>query len=230
MSPVFFPRGSCYEFLVYAFKSSLHVFLVIEVQLIYNVVLVSGVQQSDSVMCMYVCVLSCFSCVQLFVTLWTAACQALLSVGFSRQEYCSGQPFPSPGDLPDLGIVHGSPALKADSLLSEPQGSPHIECVSSNPHAQFIPPPPFPFGNHRLFSMSYAFSLTFCKSVYSMLCLVFCTLFSSLSNETHRVLYTETQRTASSFSMAIEHCILPQSIDLDFFTKYSYITVLCICL
>jgi len=64
MSPIFFPRGShCYEFLVYAFKSSLHVFLVIEVQLIYNAVLVSGVQQSDSVTCMHVCMLSRFSCV-----------------------------------------------------------------------------------------------------------------------------------------------------------------------
>ena len=46
-------------------------------------------------------VLSCFSCVQLFVTLWTVACQAPLSMGFSRQEHWSGLPFPPPGDLPD---------------------------------------------------------------------------------------------------------------------------------
>ena len=45
-------------------------------------------------------VLSHFSCVQLFATLWTVARQAPLSMGFSRQEYCSGLPFPPPGDLP----------------------------------------------------------------------------------------------------------------------------------
>ena len=50
------------------------------------------------------CVLSYFSCVWLFVTLWTIAHQAFLSMGFSRQEYWSGLPCPSPGDLPDQGI------------------------------------------------------------------------------------------------------------------------------
>ena len=45
-----------------------------------------------------------------------------LSMGFSRQEYWSGLPFPSPGDLPDPGIEPGAPALQADSLLSEPPG------------------------------------------------------------------------------------------------------------
>ena len=50
------------------------------------------------------CTLSCFSCVWLFATLWTVARQAPLSMGFSRQDYCSGLPFPSPGDLPNPGI------------------------------------------------------------------------------------------------------------------------------
>ena len=49
-------------------------------------------------------VLSCCSHVLLFATPWTLACQAPLSVGFSRQEYWSGLPFPPPGDLPDPGI------------------------------------------------------------------------------------------------------------------------------
>ena len=52
-------------------------------------------------------------------TLWTVACQAPLSMGFSRQDYWSVLPFPSPGDLPDLGIEPGSPALQADSLPTE---------------------------------------------------------------------------------------------------------------
>ena len=53
-------------------------------------------------------------------TSWTVACQAPLSMGFSRQEYWSGLPFPSPGNLPDPGIEPkslASPALQADSLL-----------------------------------------------------------------------------------------------------------------
>ena len=59
-----------------------------------------------------------------FVTLWTVACQAPPSMGFSRQEYWSGLPFPSPGDLPNPGIKPRSPALQADSLPSEPPGKP----------------------------------------------------------------------------------------------------------
>ena len=64
------------------------------------------------------------SCVQFFATLWTVDCRAL-SVGFSRQEYWGGLPFPSPGDLPDPGIKPQSPvspALQADSLPAEPSG------------------------------------------------------------------------------------------------------------
>ena len=56
------------------------------------------------------------------VTPWTVACQAPLSMEFSRQEYWSGLPFPSPGDLPDPGIEPRSPALQADALTSEPPG------------------------------------------------------------------------------------------------------------
>ena len=52
-------------------------------------------------------------------TPWAVACQAPLSMGFSRQEYWSGLPFPSPGDLPDPGIKLGCPALQADSLPTE---------------------------------------------------------------------------------------------------------------
>ena len=69
------------------------------------------------------CVLSCFSCVRLFVTLWTVARQAPLSIGFSRQESWSGLPCPPPGDLPDPGIEPAPPvslALQVDSLPPEP--------------------------------------------------------------------------------------------------------------
>jgi len=60
--------------------------------------------------------------VQLSATAWTVAYQAPPSMGFSRQEYWSGLPFPSPGDLPDPGIKARSPALEADALASEPPG------------------------------------------------------------------------------------------------------------
>ena len=74
--------------------------------------------------CVCVCVLVIVSCVQLFAIPWTVAHQAPLSMEFSRREYCSGFPFPSPGDLPNLRIEPGSPALQADSSLSEPPGKP----------------------------------------------------------------------------------------------------------
>ena len=60
------------------------------------------------------------SYVQLFATPWTVAYQAPLSMGFSRQEYWSGLPFPSPGDLPDPGIEPRSTTLQTDTLPSEP--------------------------------------------------------------------------------------------------------------
>ena len=68
---------------------------------------------------------ACMLChVQLFAIPGTVAHQAPLSMGFPSQEYCSGVPFPPPGDLPDSGIEPGSPALQADALLSEPPGKP----------------------------------------------------------------------------------------------------------
>ena len=62
--------------------------------------------------------------VRLFATLWTVAHQDPTSMGFSRQEYWNGLPFPSPEDLPDPGIKPRSPTLEADSLTSEPPGKP----------------------------------------------------------------------------------------------------------
>ena len=69
--------------------------------------------------------------VQLFATPWTVAYQAPLSVGFSRQEYWSGLPFPSPGDIPDPGMEPRSPALQADVLTSELSGKPKMEVESA---------------------------------------------------------------------------------------------------
>ena len=67
------------------------------------------------------------------VTPWTVACQAPLAMKFSRQEYCSGLPFSSLGDLPDPGVEPRYPTLQADSLPSEPVGKP-------------LPGVSFPFG------------------------------------------------------------------------------------
>ena len=71
------------------------------------------------------------SCLTL-ATPWTVACQAPLSVGFSKQEYWSGLPFPSPGDVPDPGIEPGSPALQANSLPTELWGKPLYPLDVSN--------------------------------------------------------------------------------------------------
>ena len=71
------------------------------------------------------------SCVRLFVTPWTGAYQAPLSMRFFRQEYWSGLPFPSPGDLPDPGIEPRCPALESDTLTSEPPGKLNKDKYSS---------------------------------------------------------------------------------------------------
>ena len=76
---------------------------------------------------MCVCMLSHFRCVRCFVILWTLTHQAPLSMGFSRQEYWTGFPYPPLGDLPNPGIKPKSPvspALQADSLPLSLLGSP----------------------------------------------------------------------------------------------------------
>ena len=76
----------------------------------------------SSIFCLSLKLVKSLSRVRLFATLWTVAYQASLSMGFSRQEYWSGLPFPSPGDLPDPGIKPRTPVLEADALTSEPPG------------------------------------------------------------------------------------------------------------
>ena len=66
--------------------------------------------------------------VRLFETPWTVAYQAPPFMEFSRRKYCSGLPFPSPGDLPDPEIEPRSPALQIDALPSEPPGR-HVTCA-----------------------------------------------------------------------------------------------------
>ena len=87
-------------------------------------------------MLVVLCCAQSLSRVQLFAVPWTIACQAPL--GFSRQGYWSGQPFPFPGGLPDPGIELESPALQADPLPAELQGNPILVVVIPN-----IPPSPY---------------------------------------------------------------------------------------
>ena len=119
-----------------------------------------GRNWSQHVLCAY-----SLNCVWLFVTLWTVACQAPLSVGFSRQESWSGLPCPPPGNLPNPGLEPRSPALQADSLPSEwatREADHSMAGVNWNTH-NFVPPPnlelkPIPFpptrGVRRSLSLS----------------------------------------------------------------------------
>ena len=75
---------------------------------------------------------------QLFATSWTVSYQSPPSMGFSRQEYWSGLPFPSPEDLPNPGIEPRSPALQTDALLSEPPRKPNL-CNSKGPYPWITP-------------------------------------------------------------------------------------------
>ena len=77
------------------------------------------------------------------LNIWIVTCQAPLSMGFFRQEYWSGLPFPFPGDPPDSGIEPGSPVLQVNSLPLSHQGSPKIFQATSEYDNEFI---------HSLFS------------------------------------------------------------------------------
>ena len=81
---------------------------------------------------MYACLLSHFSLVRLFATLWTVAHEAPLSLGFSRKEYWGRFPCPAPGDLPDSGIIPMSlmsPALAGGFFTTTTTWEAHTKCV-----------------------------------------------------------------------------------------------------
>jgi len=95
--------------------------------------------------------------VWLFATSWTIACQAPPSMGFSRQDYWSVLPFPSPGDLPVPEVEPRSPELQADSLPSEPPGNHHLwspllfdNCTWSDLHGRRKPEHSGRFEMHSL--------------------------------------------------------------------------------
>ena len=94
---------------------------------IYGWVPLPSTLNGDNVVCM--CVWPCSVVSNSLVTPWTLACQAPLSMGFFRQEYWSGLPFPSPEDLP-APMFPVSPALQADSWLTEPLGKPPVNEIS----------------------------------------------------------------------------------------------------
>ena len=81
--------------------------------------------QLDNHWTILLCVLSCFSCVQLFATPWTVAHQVPLSMGFSKQQFWIVLPCPPPGDLPDPEIEPVSPALSGGFFTTEPPRKPH---------------------------------------------------------------------------------------------------------
>ena len=81
-------------------------------------------KHSKGYLCSWRSEVKLLSRIRLFATPWTVADQAPPPMGFSRQDYWSRLPFPSPGDLPDPGIEPRSSALQADALTSEPPGKP----------------------------------------------------------------------------------------------------------
>ena len=108
--------------------------------------------------------------IRLFATPWTVAYQTPQSMEFSRQEYWSGLPSPSPGDLPNPGIEPRSPALQADALPSEPPGKPFFKAVCINPNLLIYPFSPYSLVTVSLFSTSIE-NLYFCfinKFIYTL--------------------------------------------------------------
>ena len=87
--------------------------------------------EPDACVCVCVCVCAqLFSCVWFFVTPWTVAHQAPLSMEFSRQEYWSGLPLPAPGDLPNPGIEPVSPSLAGRLFTTKPPGKPILNLMN----------------------------------------------------------------------------------------------------
>ena len=97
---------------------------------------------------MRACMLSHFRGVRLFVTAWTVACKASLSIGFSRQGYWSELPCPHPGNLPDPGIYPVAPALQADFLLLSHQENPRMVQPSSKDQFHHHQKKPFTHSSH----------------------------------------------------------------------------------
>ena len=94
-----------------------------EVSIPSNFVIITSLIFLSSTIHMCMCVLATQSC-STRCNPMDCTCQAPLSMEFSRQEYWSGLPFPSPGDLPNPGIKPRSPALQADTLRSKPKRKP----------------------------------------------------------------------------------------------------------
>ena len=105
---------------------------------------------------MCVCVLRHFCHASIFLTLWTVALQAPLFMGFSRQEYWSRLPFPSPCNLPDPGTEPMPFALQTVSLPLSHQGSPFYtqQCIYAYPNLPINPTLPFPHIMCEKFSSS----------------------------------------------------------------------------
>ena len=150
--------------------------------------------------------------VQLFGTPWTVAHQAPPSMGFSRQEYRSGLPFPSPGDLPDPGIKPWSPALQADALTSQPPGKPQY-CSEEfkKPVAQnWFKVSVFGCGlcNTLLFGFWSGFSFLvnnyYIQSVITS-CLMFVSLWAVLYHLYFRTLKTEIERLINLRQLIMDH-------------------------
>ena len=97
------------------------IFILCDIQIIISTT--DKQTQSDKCVCVCVCAQS-LSHVQLFASPWTIAQQIPLSTGFSRQEYCSGLPFPTPGDLPHPEIEPTSRALAGEFFTTAPPGKP----------------------------------------------------------------------------------------------------------
>ena len=120
-------QANCYIY-KYTYKYSVDICVCVDIYVCIYIYVCVYIYYICVCVCIYVYIYICIYIVKLLshvcllVTPWTVAHQAPPSMEFSRQEYWSGLPFPSPGDLPDPGVKPGSPALQADALPSEPPG------------------------------------------------------------------------------------------------------------
>ena len=141
------------------------------------------------------------SCVRLFATPWIIARQVSLSLEFSWQEYWSGLPFPSPGDLPNPGIEPRSPVLQVDSLLTELWGKPQ-KCILY----QFSPFSVWPSHNGSTSALPFQLKTVLTQG--------FCTR-CSLCLELHAFTYAHGLHLSFHSSLCSKACISERSSIMD---------------
>ena len=152
-----------------------------------------------------------------FATPWTVTCQASLSMGFPRQEYWSGLPFPSPGDLPNPRMEPESPSLAGRFFTTEPPGKPsHQPLCNRGSVADSVYPVRFLHIFDSTISMNSLICFHYLKKILSIFLFVYFYLFKDIQHVIHCILTISLQVSPTTTDQNLFEVIEPASVFLDF--------------